>query len=129
MSILLLGQQKQHLEHFIFYQSGFHVYSGGGGDTLSGCDTQFVNNDTSQDTQFVSMEGSSSKDTQSVQSEIQNMKKNMSAMLSVVQPKGEDLLNNSDKSEDKDDNWDLLDDIEDLKDDDEKGLPVKDNIS
>ena len=35
------------------------------------------------------MEGSSSKDTQSVQSEIQNMKQNISAMLSVVQQMSE----------------------------------------
>ena len=36
-----------------------------------------------------------------------------------------DLFSNANKSGDDDDNWDLLDDIEDLKDDDEKGPPVK----
>ena len=39
-----------------------------------------------------------------------------------------DLFNNANKSGD-DDNWDLLDDIEDLNGDDEKGPPIKDKFA
>ena len=132
-------------------------------DDQSGCDTQSVNENTSHDTQSVNLEGTS-KDTQSVHSDMHSIQRNMSAMLSVVQQMGAawanlankrqicdsdsdsdsppqkshrshdlddvaDLFSNANKSGDDDDNWDLLDDIEDLKGDDEKGPPVKDKLA
>ena len=56
-------------------------------DDQSGCDTQSVNGNTSHDTQCVILEGTS-KDTQSVQSDMHGIQRNMSAMLSVVQQMG-----------------------------------------
>ena len=129
----------------------------------SGCDTQSVNHDTSNDTQSVTYEGTS-KDTQSVHPQMHMMQKNMSAMLSIVQEMGaawsslatkrqrcdsdsdsdspaqkshrshdlddlHDLFSNAANSGDEDDNWGLLDDIEDIKNDDEKGPCVKDKLA
>ena len=56
------GQEKQHFVNFIISYYYFISTQMDRSDTQKGCDTQFVNTSTSQDTHFVNVEGSSSKD-------------------------------------------------------------------
>ena len=60
-----------------------------------GCDIQFVNINTLEDTQFVSMEGSSSKDTQVVSSDLSIVipKRDVTLSLPIpIHPKTLNLL-------------------------------------
>ena len=62
------GQEKQHFVNFIISYYYFISTQMDRSDTQQGCDLQFVNTCTSQDTHFVNMEESSSKDAQVVNS-------------------------------------------------------------